>query len=157
MKIWKSLVIFIVFILAAASGYWLYETYFSSKKLSNLELISDNAVFVFETKQAGNTWSTLIQDPVWEILKAFPAFEKLNGQLSELDSLMDGAGDNLAVFSGKETTISLHPTGSETFELLITTDLSEERLLDVLDEINKRIPTGSKFQTRNYSDIEVYE
>ena len=157
MKIWKSLVIFIVFILAAASGYWLYETYFSSKKLSNLELISDNAVFVFETKQAGNTWNTLIQDPVWEILKAFPAFEKLNGQLSELDSLMDGAGDNLAAFSGKETTISLHPTGSETFELLITTDLSEERLPEVLDEIKKRIPTGSKFQTRNYSDISVYE
>lgn len=157
MKIWKSLVIFIVFILAAASSYWIYETYFSGKKLSNLELISDNAVFVFETKQIGNTWNTLIQDPVWEILKAFPAFEKLNSQLSELDSLMDGAGDNLTAFSGKETTISLHPTGSETFELLITTDLSEERLPDVLEEIKKRIPTGAKFQTRNYSDIEVYE
>lgn len=157
MKIWKSLVILIVLVLLAASGYWVYQTYFSNKKLSNLELISDNAVFVFETKQVGNTWITITQDPVWEILKALPAFEKLNGQLGKLDSLMDGSGDHLAAFSGKETTISLHPTGAETFELLITTDLSEERLPEVLDEIKKRIPTGSKFQTRSYSDVQVYE
>ncbi len=157
MKIWKSLVILIVFILAAASGYWVYQTYFSSKKLSNLELISDNAVFVFETNHPGNTWNTLVNDPAWGILKAIPGFDKLNTQLADFDSLIGDSNGFLESFSSKETTVSLHPTGSETFELLFITDLSEERLPGVLDEIKKRIPPGSKFKSRSYSEIQVYE
>ncbi len=157
MKIWKSLVILLVLILLAAAGFWVYQTYFSSKKLSNLELIGDNALFVFETKQPGKTWESLRNDPVWEILKALPGFDKMQNQLTTLDSLIEDSEELLTSFSGIESTISLHPTGSETFELLFTTSISEDQLTEILEDITPRIPTGSKFQTRFYSDIQVFE
>jgi len=143
--------------LLVASGYWIYQSYFLNKKLSNLELISDNAVFVFETQQAKVTWNTLVQDPSWEILKALPGFDKMKAQLSNLDSLTGTSSDLLAELSGRKTTISLHPTGSETFELLFITELSEDQLAGNLEELKKRVPAGSKFQTRNYSAISVFE
>lgn len=156
-KIWKSLVILIVFILIAASGYWIYDTYFFNKKLSNLEIISDNAVFVFETNQPATTWNAVINNASWKILKAFPGFEKIQSQLAELDDLIGKSGGFLTFFADKVTTVSLHPTGSETFELLFTTAFTGDQLSEFLDDFKKQIPSGSKFQVRSYSDIQVFE
>ncbi|WP_075351727.1 hypothetical protein [Algoriphagus marinus] len=157
MKIWKSLLILIFLILFAASGYWVYHTYFSSRKLNNLEVVSNNAVFVFETAQLGTTWKTLTEDPSWEILKTFPGFQKLSSQLKALDSLSGGGSQILEKLAGRQTSISLHPTGIESFELLFTVNLSEDETLGLIEELKSQIPTGSQFQTRTYSDKAVFE
>jgi hypothetical protein len=156
-KIWKSLLVLIFLILFAASGYWVYQTYFSARKLNNLEVVSNNAVFVFETAQLGTTWKALTEDPSWEILKTFPGFQKLFSQLKAIDSLSGGGSQILEKLAGRQTSISLHPTGIESFELLFTFNLSEEETLGLIEELKSQIPPGSKFQTRTYSDEAVFE
>ncbi|WP_425637679.1 hypothetical protein ACPUEN_19940 [Algoriphagus yeomjeoni] len=157
MKIWKSLLILFITLLLAAGGFWVYKSYFSTRRINSLEVISQNAVFVFETYAGANQWNTLVNDPVWEILKAFPAFQRLSDQLITLDSLNGESGEIAKSLNGQQATISLHSTGIETFELLFTINLNTSTTTDFIEEIESRIPTGSRFQSRKYSDQDVLE
>ncbi|PZX49183.1 hypothetical protein [Algoriphagus chordae] len=157
MKIWKSLLILFITILLAGGGFWIYKSYFSSRQVNSLEVISQNAVFVFETYEGAAQWNTLVNDPVWEILKAFPAFQRLSDQLITLDSLNGGSGEIAKTINGQQATISLHSTGIETFELLFTVNLKPSTATDFIDEIKSRIPSGSRFQTRKYTEQDVLE
>lgn len=157
MKIWKSLLILIFSILFAAAGYWIYQSYFSSRKLNNLEVVSNNAVFVFETSQFGASWNAITQDPSWQILKTFPGFLKLASQLATLDSLADGDDKAFNRLKERHTSISFHPTGAESFELLFTINLEEDEALALIEQIKKQIPKGAKIANRSYSDEVVYE
>lgn len=157
MKIWKSLLILFSTILLGGGGFWIYKSYFSSRPINSLEVISQNAVFVFETYEGANQWNILVNDPVWEILKTFPAFTKLSEQLITLDSLNGGSGEITKSLNGQQATISLHSTGIETFELLFTINLSPSTATGFIEEIKSRIPSGSRFQPRQYSDKDVLE
>ncbi|WP_192346084.1 hypothetical protein [Algoriphagus sp. Y33] len=157
MKIWKSLLILFITVLLAVGGFWIYKTYFSSRHVNSLEVISQNAVFVFETYEGADQWNALVNDPVWEILKTFPAFQRLSDQLIALDSLNGGSGEIAKSINGQQATISLHSTGIETFDLLFTVNLPPKTAVDFIDEVKSRIPLGSRFQPRKYSDKEVLE
>ncbi|MDI1323605.1 MAG: hypothetical protein PSV36_12715 [Algoriphagus sp.] len=157
MKIWKSLLILLSTLLLIGAGFWVYKKYFSSRKINNLELISQEAVFVLETYQGAKTWNTLVNDPVWEILSTLPAFQKFSTQLTTLDSLSGGSGEITKTLSGKQMTVSLHTTGIETFDLLFTVNLNSKRALALIEEVKSRMNPGAKFQSRNYSEIEILE
>ncbi|MEP0712959.1 MAG: hypothetical protein ABJC55_13660, partial [Algoriphagus sp.] len=157
MKIWKSLLILFIIILLAGGGFWIYKTYFSSRHVNSLEVISQNAVFVFETYEGAEQWNTLVNDPVWEIVKTLPAFQRISDQLVTLDSLNGGSGEVAKSLNGQQTTVSLHATGIDTFELLFTVNLNPSTATDFINEIKERIPAGSRFQLRQYSDTDVME
>lgn len=157
MKIWKSLLILLTSLLLIGAGIWVYKKYFSSREINNLELISQEAVFVFETYQGAQTWNTLVNDPVWEILSTLPAFQKFSSQLTTLDSLSGKSGEITKTLSGKQMTVSLHATGIETFDLLFTVNLKSKQALSLIDGIKSRMNAGSRFQSRNYSEVEVLE
>ena len=157
MKIWKSLLILLSSILLVGAGFWIYKKYFSSRKINNLELISQEAVFVLETYQGAETWNLLVNDPVWEILSTLPAFQKFRSELTTLDSLSGGSGEITKIFSGKQTTVSLHSTGIETFDLLFTVNLNSQKALALIEEIKGRMNPGARFQSRNYSEVEILE
>ncbi|PZX50695.1 hypothetical protein LV84_03887 [Algoriphagus ratkowskyi] len=157
MKIWKSLLILFITLLLAGGGFWIYKSYFSSRQVNSLEVISQNAVFVFETYEGADQWNTLVNDPVWEILKTFPAFQRLSAQLITLDSLNGGSGEIAKSLNGQQATISLHSTGIATFELLFTVNLNPSTATNFISEIKERIPSGSRFQPRLYSDTGVME
>lgn len=157
MKIWKSLLTLVTTILLAGVGFWIYKSYFSFRQVNSLEVISQNAVFVFETYEGATQWNTLVNDPVWDILKTFPAFQRLSDQLITLDSLNGGSGEIAKSINGQQATVSLHSTGSEMFDLLFTVNLNPSTATDFIDEIKSRIPSGSRFQARKYSDKDVLE
>lgn len=157
MKIWKSLLILLSTLLLIGAGVWVYKKYFSSRKINNLELISQEAVFVLETYQGAETWNLLVNDPVWEILSTLPAFQKFSGELTTLDSLSGGSGEITKILSGKQMTVSLHATGIETFDLLFTVNLNSKKALALIEEIKGRMNPRARFQSRNYSELEILE
>ena len=142
-KIWKSLLILLSTLLLIGAGIWVYKKYFSSRKINNLELISQEAVFVLETYQGAETWNLLVDDPVWEILSTLPAFQKFSRELNSLDSLSGGSGEITKILSGKQMTVSLHTTGIETFDLLFTVNLNSKRALALIEEIKGRLNPGA--------------
>ncbi|WP_373396902.1 hypothetical protein V8V91_19970 [Algoriphagus halophilus] len=157
MKIWKSLLVLLFVILLAGGGFWVYQQYFSARKVNSLDLISQDAVFVFDTYQGAETWNSLVNDPAWGIFKTFPAFEKLSSQLITLDSLTGESGQIAKLVQKEQLSISLHATGIENFELLYTLNLSPSKTSGLLEDFKSKIPEGSRFQTRMYSDQEVVE
>lgn len=157
MKIWKSLLILLFIILLAGGGFWIYQNYFSSRRINSLDIISQDAVFVFETYQGAETWNTLVNDPVWGIFQTLPAFDKLSKQLVTLDSLTGENGQIAKLVQNEQLTISLHSTGIENFELLYTLNLNPLKTSGLIEDIKTKIPAGSRFQNRMYSDQEVIE
>lgn len=157
MKIWKSLLILLFILLLAGGGFWVYKNYFSVRKVNGLELISQDAVFVFETYTGAETWNTLVNDPVWGIFQTFPAFERISNQLVSIDSLSGEKGQIAKLIQDEQLTISLHSTGIENFDLLFTLNLNPNKTSGIIEEIKTKIPAGSRFQNRMYSDQEVIE
>lgn len=157
MKIWKSLLILLFIILLAGGGFWVYQNYFSSRRINSLDIISQDAVFVFETYQGAETWNTLVNDPVWGIFQTLPAFDKLSKQLVTLDSLTGENGQIAKLVQNEQLTVSLHSTGIENFELLYTLNLNPSKTSGLIEDIKAKIPERSRFQNRMYSDQEVIE
>lgn len=138
-------------------GFWAYNSYFSYRQINGLEVVNQKAVFVFETYEGATQWNDIVNDPVWEILKSFPAFQRMSDQLVTLDSLNGGGGKIAKSLNGQQATVSLHPTGIETFELLFTLNLNPSTSANFIDETKSRIPSGARFQSRKYSDVDVLE
>ena len=157
MKIWKSLLILFLSVLLVGGGYWAYSNYFSVRRINSLEVISQNAVFVFESHNGAETWNKLVDDPSWEILKNLPAFQGFSDQLTKLDSLHGGSGAVAKALRGTQATFSLHSTGAESFDILYTIKLKASSSEKFIQEVKSRIPVGARFQNRKYSDIDVLE
>lgn len=157
MKIWKSLLVIAIIILVSWGGFWLYQNFLSGRNINSLDLIHPDAVFVFETNQADQTWNELVSQPVWEVISQLPAFAKTADQLVSLDSLTGASGHVSRTLRNKQVTISYHATGIDSFDLLFTVNFGASSPLDFLEEIKSRVPKNIRIQSRTYSDIEVLE
>lgn len=144
-------------ILTSWGAYWIYQNYFSSRNLNSLSLIQPDAIFVFESAQADQTWNELVNQPVWEILSQLPAFAKTSEQLSYLDSLTGGNGQISRTLRNKQVTVSYHPSGIDSFELLFTLNFGTNSPESFLQEIRTSIPKSIRVQSRKYSDLDVIE
>lgn len=157
MNIGKSALILAIILVATVAGYLLYSDYFSSSTLENKQLISDNAVFVLESDQADQSWNKLVNHPLWEKIKTIPSFEKIATNLSTLDSLTGFQGHISRLLNGNNLTISYHPTGAESFDLLYILQLDKSSLENLLSSIKSNISGETKLVARTYSETEITE
>ncbi|HSF53455.1 MAG TPA: hypothetical protein VLA71_06865 [Algoriphagus sp.] len=149
--------VLLAIILIAWAGYWVYQNFFSSKNINSLELIRTDAVFVFETDQADQTWNELVNQPVWTILSQLPAFSTTANQLLDLDSLSGANGEISRTLRGKQVTVSYHATGIDSFELMYSVNFGASSPVDYLEKIKARVPKNIRIQPRKYSDLDVFE
>ncbi|WP_297336829.1 hypothetical protein [Algoriphagus sp.] len=157
MKLWKSLLILVLITSGGLAAYWVYDTYFAKTEVKPLDLISQDAVFVFESEQGSTTWNALVEHPSWEIFQSFPAFQKISSQLQALDSLTGNSGQISKILSGNTLTVSYHSIGADSFDLLYTLSASTKTGPNLLDELKSKLPRNSKINERKYSDQPVFE
>lgn len=141
----------------AWAGFWAYQRFFSSKNINSLELIRTDAVFVFETDQADQTWNELVQQPVWSILSQLPAFSNTADHLLNLDSLSGANGEISRTIRGKQVTVSYHATGIDSFELMFSVNFGANSPVEFLEKIKARAPKDIRIQQRKYSNLDVFE
>jgi len=156
-KIWKSTTISILIGLIILAGWMISRTFFSSKKVNNLELISRDAIFTFESYNAAETWNQLVNSKAYPLLQNFPAFKTVSSQIAALDSLTGSQGIVASELAGRQTTVSLHPVGKENFDLMYMLSLREGKARDMIDLIKGKLKNGERFQSRTYSDREILE
>jgi hypothetical protein len=156
-KIWKSILILTGAILFAGGAFWVYQNYFSSRKINSLELIQPDAVFVFETEQAYQTWNDLVSQPIWASLSELPAFSKFATQLVSLDSLSGSDGEIARTLRGRQVTVSYHATGIDSFQLLFTVNFGMANPQEFLEKIKPKISSDIRIESRKYSDLDVVE
>ncbi|NDE61729.1 MAG: hypothetical protein EB038_05915, partial [Cyclobacteriaceae bacterium] len=148
MKIWKSLLILLLLALVAWGAYEVYQRYAHSRSINSLELISSEAIFVFETNQADQTWQEVLQQPLWLNLSQFPAFHALQQQWTALDSLAGETGFVTKNLRNKHVTISYHAEGTDDFSLLYTINFGSASPLEFLESLKPKVPKTSRLQSR---------
>ncbi|MDA1267799.1 MAG: hypothetical protein O2829_01730 [Bacteroidetes bacterium] len=157
MKIWKSLLVILVLSLVSWGGYEVYQRFIKSRTINSLELISSDAVFLFETQQADFAWQELRNQPIWTTLSRFPAFQSLSSQLNSLDSLVGETGFVTKTLRNKQVTVSYHSVGTDKFSLLYTLNFGSNSPSELLDKLKAKAPKTIRFQTRKYSEQEIYD
>ncbi len=157
MKIWKSLLVILALSLLSWGGYEVYQRFIQSRTINSLELISSDAVFIFETQQADFTWQELRKQPIWTSLSRFPTFQSLESQLNSLDSLVGEEGFVSKTIRNKQVTVSYHAVGTDKFSLLYTLNFGSSSPQDLLDKLKSKAPKTTRFQTRKYSEQEIYD
>lgn len=157
MKTWKSILFILLVSLIGWGGYALYSKFNSSRTINSLDLISGDAVFTFETNQADQVWNELVNQPVWNLINQFPAFQSFSSQLTTLDSLLGSKGFISKTLRNKQVTVSYHASGSESFNLLFTINFGTSSPKPILQELKSKVPAGSKLQSRKYSNQEIFE
>ncbi len=141
----------------ALAGYWIFYSLNSSKKVNNLELISQDAIFVLESYNAAQTWNEIAQSDFYPQLLNFPAFEKVSGQIVALDSITGSEGLIASELADIQSTISFHPVGKENFDLLFMINLRQGKARDLIESIEEQLVNGERFQNRTYSNREILE
>jgi hypothetical protein len=127
------------------------------RTINSLELISSDAVFIFETQQADFTWQELRKQPIWTALGRFPTFQSLESQLNSLDSLVGEEGFVTKTLRNKQVTVSYHAVGTDKFSLLYTLNFGSNSPQELLDKLKSIAPKTTRFQTRKYSEQEIYD
>ncbi|MCE2778055.1 MAG: DUF3352 domain-containing protein [Algoriphagus sp.] len=157
MKIWKSLLIILALSLLGWGGYEVYQRFILSRTINSLELISSDAIFIFETQQADYTLQELRKQPVWTALSRFPAIQSLDSQLNSLDGLVGEQGFVTKTLRNKQVTVSYHAVGTDKFSLLYTLNFGSSSPQELLDKLKSKAPKNTRFQTRKYSEREIYD
>jgi len=151
------LLVILLLSLLGWGGYEVYQRFIKSRTINSLELISDDAVFLFETQQADYSWQELQKQAVWAPLSQFPAFQSLGNQLSALDSLVGETGFVTKTLRNKQVTVSYHAVGTDKFSLLFTLNFGSSSPAELLDKLKSKAPKTTRFQTRKYSEQEIYD
>ena len=93
--------------------------YFLQKTNRNaVDVISSEALFVFETLEPVLAWNQLVSQPFWEPLSGIQTLKNAENNLLILDSLAGRSGILQRNLKGNQLAVSLHPTGKDEFDFL---------------------------------------
>jgi hypothetical protein len=154
-KLLKRLLIILLVLCLGVAAYFLPDFLFN-KKIHAADLVSPDAVFVFETTEPVTAWNQLVSQPIWERLAALPSLDQLEDQLLSLDSLAGRSGNLEKLLKGHNFAVSLHQTGKEEFDFLFSITFSgkgqEEFTQSLLEKINPE-----NIHSRNHSGVRIFE
>jgi hypothetical protein len=149
-----GIVLVLVLLIAA---YLVFRTDILRTKVDGADLVSANAVFVFETYEPVSVWNQLVNQPIWSRMTELPALKSLEAQLIHLDSLAGKSGNLDKAFKGHKFTVSLHPVGREEYGFLFSVTFQDRGFLEFLKDMETRMSGQVNVKTRNYSGVTIYE
>ena len=156
MKLLKSLLIVFFISLLAFSAYFLVSKSFFTKTLSAVDVVSKDAIFVFETRDPVTAWNQLVGQPLWERISAIPSVGQLEDRLLALDSLAGRSGNLQKFLQENDFCLSFHQTGKEKFDFLFSIAFPTDVNVDFVESLTGKMDSKN-IRSRNYSGVIVYE
>lgn len=154
----KGIVFTLLIVIGIAGGIFYYvNSGFLLSKRNALELVSSEAVLVFETTEPVMAWNQLVTQPFWGRISELPALDQAQNQVMALDSLLGKGGKLERALKGNQFAVSLHPVGREEFDFLYTIAFKDLSNLDILKDLEDNLPPLSRINSRSYSNIEIKE
>ncbi|WP_089238078.1 hypothetical protein [Belliella buryatensis] len=157
MQIFKKALIFLLISTLAIAGYFFYNSSYWKGRINALELVAADAVFVFETKEPVMAWNQLVTQPLWARISELPSVKHAESQLLGLDSLVGRSGNLDRSLKGNQLVVSLHNVGKEEFDFLFTLSFAANADRSFVQSLEDNLPELSQINTRNYSQIPIYE
>ncbi|AWW31511.1 hypothetical protein DN752_16030 [Echinicola strongylocentroti] len=152
----KRLLVILLVIVIGLAGYLFYTSRAFTGEVDAIELVSDDAVFVFETKEPVKAWNQLVSQPIWKRLSAVPSLKDVENQLVVLDSLTGRAGKLESTLSGNKFIVSVHPTAKSEFDFLFLVAFEDKGQDQFIQSIRDKVAPG-QIKSRNHSGETIYE
>lgn len=153
----KQILISLLIIAFAVGGYFFYNSSLWKGEKNALEVVSQDAIFVFETEEPVMAWNQLVSQPIWTRLTEIPSVKNAETQLVSLDSLVGRSGNLDRSLKGNQMVVSLHPVGKEEFDFLFTLSFKNGSDQSFVQALENNLPDLSQITTRNYSSVPIYE
>lgn len=154
----RRIVFALLIVVGIAGGiFYFVKPGFLFSKRNALELVSSEALLVFETTEPVMAWNQLVTQPFWGRISELPALDQAQNQVMALDSLLGKGGRLERSLKGNQFVVSLHPVGREEFDFLYTVAFKDLSNLDILKDLEDNLPPLSRINSRSYSNIEIKE
>lgn len=157
MRISKVFLYLLIIASLAVAGYYLAGKFNPFARKNGMELVSSDAIVVFETQNPVMAWNQLISQPLWSRLVDLPALNQAQNQLMALDSIFGSDGSLEKTLRGNQLIVSLHPVGREEFDFLYTFSFKNTSDLKFLEKLESQLPPLSQINSRSYSNVTIKE
>ncbi|GGF18743.1 NHL repeat-containing protein [Echinicola rosea] len=152
----KRLLVILLALVIGLAGYLFYTSRAFTGELDAIDLVSDDAIFVFETKEPVKVWNQLVSQPIWQRLSIVPSLKDVENQLVVLDSLTGRGGKLESTLSGNKFIVSLHPTAKSEFDFLFLVAFEDKNQDQFIQSISDKVDPG-QIQSRSHSGETIYE
>jgi hypothetical protein len=153
----KVIVLALFLILTSIVGYYIYAKFYPLHTVDGVDLISNDAIFIYETKEPIKSWNQLVNQPFWGSLSNIHNIKSAEDQLLRLDSLFGQSGNLDRIIKGNKFVISLHAVSKDELDFLFSIALSKSQANEFFDVIKNNIDPKSLKSIRKYSGISIYE
>lgn len=153
----KQILISLLLVTLVIGAYFFYTGSFWKKEKNALDIVSQDAIFVFETEDPVLAWNQLVSQPIWTRLTEIPSVKNAEIQVVSLDSLVGRSGNLERSLKGNQMVVSLHPVGKEEFDFLYTLSFKNGSDQSFIQALEENLPELSQISIRNYSSVPIYE
>ncbi|GAB3647426.1 hypothetical protein GCM10028791_09370 [Echinicola sediminis] len=152
----KRLLVILLVIVLGLAGYLFYRSEVFTDELDAVDLVSDEAIFVFETEEPVRAWNQLVSQPIWKRLSDVPSLKAVEKQLVVLDSLTGRKGNLENTLKGNQFVVSLHQTAKSEFDFLFLIAFKDKTQERFIQSIRQRVQANN-IQERIYSGERIFE
>ncbi|MEI6123964.1 MAG: DUF3352 domain-containing protein [Bacteroidota bacterium] len=154
-----KIVLWLLIILLLIVGSIAYFYFGESGKRNALTVIPKEAVFIIETSNLTQGWSTLSESKMWKHLLGSPKFDKLNQSAMQLDSLIKGNKTLDMLFSERQLVIAAQMTSATDYDFIFAIDLKKASKISFLKNYIKDLLGYFDYTMtkRNFENVEILE
>ncbi|MDN3687093.1 hypothetical protein [Cyclobacterium jeungdonense] len=154
----KNLLVVVVILVLGVTAFLIFRTDYFEDQWDGIEMVSPNAVFLFETEDPVGFWNSLVGQPIWEKLNQLPGLEELESQLIFLDSVSGKQGNLQQYLKNQRFRLSLHPLGKEAYGFLVAIAFDNREFIRFTKNLEKKFENqGGSVKKRTYSGISLSE
>lgn len=147
-----------ILLVLVATGYLAFDKWYKNDIGTLWDNVPDNAVLVFESDHAVESWNQLMASPLWKSLKKMESFKEMEQNIKLLDSIGANSG-GLSKLLKENSLISLHVTGKNSFDFTFFFDLSTPSSQGAASGLlqHYKEKEGIKYSERIYQEFKISE
>jgi len=154
-KFFKIILIFILILIIAAAGYFVYIKYIANAgDRDAFNAVPEDAIFIVETTNLSKAWTTISESELWQHLASTPYFSDVNSDIEMLDDFLKANAIADAFLNDRKLIMSAHMTSGVNWDFLFVVDLQEgaetvKSLTSALGMIEGYELTTSEYKAEN--------
>lgn len=162
-KVFKFLLFLILFIVIVVSSYFVYMKFFASKgSVDAFNTVPKESVFVVETTNLSEAWSSINRSEFWQNLVKNDYFGDINEDIKIINAFLDSNVVANTLFKGRKLIISAVMYSPKEWDFLFSVDLDKAsasfKVIDnLIDKIKGYQVSNIKYKTKdkNYEIIKM--
>lgn len=157
-KVFKGILYTALIAALAVAAYWGYHKYIAKHDVQDaMSVIPEDAVFVVETSDLSEAWTTISESKVWKFLIKNPYFKDINKDIEMLNSYLSNSAAGL-VLDDRKLLLSAHMVSGTDWDMLYVADMKDAA--SMLDDGLKTMlgaVEGYKIKEREYKKQSILE